>query len=347
MKGVLAVLDQVAGKNAAALIVDGVLSDLLIDPPDGFGPRPGAIYRARAMRPMKGQAGLILDLGGGDSGFLRQAKGIGMGEVFLVQVASEAEYGKAPPVSPRLQLKGRYGVLTPDAPGINISRSIRDEAVRDELELLAREVMEGADPGLGLVLRTVAAEADADALMEDLLILRQLAEAVLSDTGDQPELLVDSPDAHERAWRDWTRPLPDQVDEHPAAFADHAVLDAIEELLTPRVDLGGGASMMVEPTTALVAIDVNTGGDFSMAAGLKANLAAARDLPRQLRLRGLGGQIVVDFAPMPHKDRRNLESALKKAFRSDETDTTIVGWTPLGHLELQRKRARIPLSRLV
>ena len=96
------------------------------------------------------------------------------------------------------------------------------------------------------------------------------------------------------------------------------------------------------PTRALVAVDINTGGDTSPAAGLKANLAAAKELPRQLRLRGLGGQIVLDLAPMGKKERRGFESTLRAALRRDTTETALVGWTPLGHYELQRKRDRVP-----
>ena len=90
---------------------------------------------------------------------------------------------------------------------------------------------------------------------------------------------------------------------------------------------------------------MNTGGDFSPAAGLKANLAAARTLPRQLRLRGLGGQIVLDLAPMAKKDRKQFETTLRSAFRADTVETSLVGWTPLGHFELQRKRERLALPR--
>lgn len=102
--------------------------------------------------------------------------------------------------------------------------------------------------------------------------------------------------------------------------------------------------MYVEPTRALIAIDVNTGGDTSPAAGLKANMAAARLLPRALRLRGLGGQVVLDLAPMPKKDRRGFEAALRKAFKADSVETALVGWTPLGNYELQRQRGRAPLN---
>jgi Rne/Rng family ribonuclease len=105
--------------------------------------------------------------------------------------------------------------------------------------------------------------------------------------------------------------------------------------------------MMIEPTSAFAAVDVNTAGDFSTAAGLKANLAAMEDLPRQLRLRGLGGQIVVDLAPLAKRDRRQVESALKAALKADPVDTQVLGWTALGHLELTRRRERRPLAELL
>ena len=127
-------------------------------------------------------------------------------------------------------------------------------------------------------------------------------------------------------------------------FNRHGVTDDIDTLKRPRAPLPGGASLYIEPTRALVAVDVNTGSDTSLAAGLKANIATARDLPRQLRLRGLGGQIKLDLAPMAKKDRRGFETALRAAFKTDTEDTVLAGWTPLGHYELQRKRGRLALA---
>jgi Rne/Rng family ribonuclease len=104
--------------------------------------------------------------------------------------------------------------------------------------------------------------------------------------------------------------------------------------------------MQIEPTRALVAVDVNTGTDTSPAAALKVNIAAARDLARHLRLRGLGGQVVVDFAPMPKRDRSILDQVLKAAFKADG-EVNLAGWTTLGLYELTRKRDRLPLASLL
>ena len=121
----------------------------------------------------------------------------------------------------------------------------------------------------------------------------------------------------------------------------------IDALRDPRVDFDNGGHMMVEPTRALVAVDVNTGPDTSPAASLKTNISAARDLPRQLRLRGLGGQVVGDFAPMPKKDRAILDQVIKAAFKAEGGETNLAGWTVLGLYEMTRKRDRQPLASLL
>jgi Rne/Rng family ribonuclease len=103
--------------------------------------------------------------------------------------------------------------------------------------------------------------------------------------------------------------------------------------------------MYVEPTRALVAVDVNTGNDTSPAAALKTNLAAARALPRALRLRGLAGQISIDFVSMSKAHRKQVEQSLRASFKADPIETSLVGWTPMGLFELQRKRERPPFPK--
>lgn len=339
MKGRTVVLDEISGRKAAALVVDGQLDDLLVDGPEDV-PTPGSILRAMVGRPLKGQGGVMLTLPDGDTAFLRQTRGLSPGSALLVQVTGYAFEGKAVPVTTRLIFKGSYAIVTPDAPGLNVSRQIKDDETRDALMLLASEAE--LPEGAGLILRSASAGADEDDVLEEIRAMAALSQAVLDDAeGRQAELLVAGDDAHALAMRDWSA---DAFDDAPEAFARHGVTEMIDALREPVVALPGGASLVIEPTRALVAVDVNTGPDGSPAAGLKANIAAARALPRQLRCRGLGGQITVDFAPAPKKDRRQIEASLKSSFRQDAVDTVLAGWTPLGHFELQRKRERLPLS---
>lgn len=339
MKGSLVAFDFWKGRPAAARMVNGKLDDLLLDAPDDRIV-PGTIYRARVGRPLKGQGGAILETPDGPL-FLRQAKGLRQGEAVLVQTGTYAESGKATPAGLKLLFKSRFVMATPGAEGLNIARSIRDDERRVEL----RELLEALKPGqgIGLVIRSAAAEAEDAAVREDVLRTLKLSRKVMSEPlSGPPEKLTDGPDAAELAWREW--PAPDMSDPEPGSFARHEIDTAIEALASPRETLPGGGVMYLEPTRALTAVDVNTGGDTTPAAGLKANLAAAGALPRSLRLRGLGGQIVVDLAPLAKRDRHLVEQALTRAFRADPVETSLVGWTPLGHVELQRKRERLPLS---
>lgn len=344
MKGRVVALGQFDGRRAAALIVDGKLDDFLIEPLDDTAPVPGTIFRAICGRPLKGQGGMMLHLPDG-TGFLRAGKGLRPGQPLLVQVTGYGEPGKAVPVTARILFKSRYAIVTPDAPGINVSRSIKDDEARVRLLDIAHDVI-GDHAGAGLILRSAAKDAGDDDIAGDISLMLDLSDAVLGDAeGTAPELLVDGPDPHMLAWRDWHDwGDSDLFAEGETAFGDHGVPEMVEALKSARVTLPGGAHAYIEPTRALVAVDVNTGADTSAAAGLKANITLARELPRQLRCRGLGGQITIDFAPMPKKDRRAVEQVLKSALRGDMIDTALVGWTPLGHFELQRKRERLPVT---
>jgi Rne/Rng family ribonuclease len=173
--------------------------------------------------------------------------------------------------------------------------------------------------------------------------MQDLAHAVLADAeGKDPEALTEGDGPHGIAWREWTG-ASDVVTED-GAFENLGVLDQIDALGGALVEMGEG-TMYVEPTRAMVAVDVNTGGDTSPGAALKANLAACRALPRALRLRGLGGQISVDFVSMSKAHRKQVEQSLRASFRNDPIETSLVGWTPMGLFELQRKRERLPLAR--
>ncbi|MEM9578819.1 MAG: ribonuclease E/G [Pseudomonadota bacterium] len=339
MKGRTILLDHIGEREAAALIVDGVLEDLLID---ADAPRPGTVYRAIADRPVKGQGGMFLRTPDG-SAFLRQVKGLAPGQSLLVQVTGYAEPGKALPVTQKLLFKSRYVIVTPNAPGLNVSRSIREDTERDRLLEIAHEVLGGGD--VGVILRSCCAGAEAQEIADDIETMMALAESVMGDEGSEMETLAQGDGPHVLAWRDWGDPA--CVETRAGAFEEHGILDAIEAAQSALVPLEGGACMYVEPTRALTAVDVNTGRDASLAAGVKANLACARALPRALRLRGLGGQIVLDLAPMPKKERRGFEAALRHALKAEDIETALVGWTPLGHFELQRKRARAALAEVL
>ncbi|MEM6676670.1 MAG: ribonuclease E/G, partial [Pseudomonadota bacterium] len=246
----------------------------------------------------------------------------------------------------------RTAIFTPGNPGLNISRQIRDEDERARLLAVAEAVVKegGAtadgeaapfweDPGL--IIRSAAQGSDPRDLAAD--VRQVIAEAIRADAVAEPGPARTAPTAAEIAEREWEG----RLETGPGAFDHFGVWDAIEALRQSDAALPSGGNLRIEPAAALVAVDVNSGGDFSPAAGLKTNIEAARELPRQLRLRGLGGQVVVDFAPMAKKDRRTLEGAIKAALKRDPVETVAHGWTVMGLFELQRKRERRPLTSLI
>ena len=357
MKGRIIVLN--AQPRHAALVVDGKVEDLLLDD-DTALPMPGEIHRARIGRKIKGAA--FVELSTGQMGYLRDIKDLQGQKSLPVQIASVAEPGKAIPVERRLLIKGRNLILTPGAPGVNISRQIRDPEERERLTSALSE----PDDKTGIIVRSAAKDAPLDVLRTEYKELASRLAAALD-----PESRISEHHTPESfALREWTTPLPDMIaipdalerdvtanamlrsdpdllecvepgDGDP--FDHFGVWDEIEKLKSPRVDLPAGGWMAIEATRAMVTVDVNTGDQFSDGAGMTANLEAIRELPRQLRLRGLGGQITIDFAPIRKAHRKKIEETLKSTFRRDPIATTIAGWTPLGNFELQRKRERRPL----
>ena len=337
MKGSQIFLDHIKGRDIAALTVDGRLEDLFVE---SDGMRIGAIYRAVAQRPMKGQGGIFLTLPDG-TGYLRQAKGIAPGQNLFVQVTGVPESGKAIPVTTKLLFKSRYVIVTPDAPGVNLSRSIRDD---DERDRILEYLVDAVSPlDYGLILRSACAKASEADVIEDARAMIVTVSALLADQDQTPCLLLDGASPHELAWQEWSQEA--VVDRSENCLECSGVLDQIEALDRDDIHVGQ-TGYTIEQTRALIAVDVNSSGDTSLAAGLKANLAMARDLPRQLRLRGLGGQIAIDPAPMAKKDRKIFDSTLKAAFRQDTVQTHIHGWTAMGLVELQRARTRVPFVSL-
>lgn len=386
MKGTAIVLDTPQDRAfAAARLVDGRLEDLILGPKSGdHRPAAGSRTAAKVIRKLP-KSGAFCELENGAEGYLRDARAVEVGQTRILEVQSLPEPGKAVTLTTRLLYRGPRVILTPGAPGVNVSKKIGNSRERERLAAaveaaLRQETAGTTTPGeVGAIVRTAARNEEAEALRREVTSLvadwrdeterayrtggatpaptEPLPKGILAEWCDpRPASILASPSLFEWLSLDhpvegpsrlWGEPrLLDVLRAEPSPFDALGIWDEIDRLRAPEVALGD-ASMVIEPTRALVAVDVNTGSDFSPAAGLKTNLAAARDLPRQLRLRGLGGKVLVDFAPMPKAQRRTLEEALAKSFRPDPIETALVGWTTLGLFEIQRKRERWPLTELL
>ncbi len=373
--------------SQAALLVDGRLEDLLLGPLKGdTTPAPGEIYWAKVDRLIPNTGGAFVKLTLDQGGFLREAKGLKEGQGIIVQVSSHAEPGKATPVTSRVLYKGRRIIHTPSAPGVNVSRQITSPEERARLTSVVEETLSqyDSDPAFneivkGIIIRTAAEGASEAEIANEVGAMLRSNERLRDVTNrySPPQELYAPRHSYFLALAEWTTPAPNSIfvpprvryfdDTIPYAmhytceevtrrvqnygtdslFDHFGVWDEIERLKSPRADLPSGAWMAIEATRAMVTVDVNTAGEFGGGASLTANLEAAKEVPRQLRLRGLGGQIIFDFAPLKKTDRKRVEETLRAAFRKDPIETTLAGWTPLGNFELQRKRERRPLTELL
>ncbi|MEM7056326.1 MAG: ribonuclease E/G [Pseudomonadota bacterium] len=393
MKGRVLAIDMPSGRaSQAALIVDGRVEDLLMDSAsETTQPDIDAVSWARVDRVLPNGAGAFVQLAQDQMGFLREAKGLKAENGVLVQVIGLPEPGKAAPVTRKLLYKTRLVIHTPTAPGINVSRQIRDPEEQGRLIGIVEGWSPDPDtrePALqkywtmhsegGFIVRSAARNASDQDVLDAIscaLGMRSNHEGLTRSS--EPGKFVQARLAMDDALMEWTDPIPDMIavtnklasrlvpsgpwdglalgeDIYAAIRSDEGdpfehfgVWDEVERLQRPLVDLPSGGSMIIEATRAMVTVDVNTGDHFSQGAGMTASIEAARELPRQLRLRGLGGQVIIDFATIKKMHRKKIEEVLKTAFRKDPVPTTLAGWTPLGNFELQRKRERRPLSELL
>ena len=343
MKGRLVAVDSIGQKTVAALVVDGELTDLLIDP-DCSSNRSEGIFLAKAERLLKRQGGQFFKLPDGKSGCFRGTSTYQEGSLELVQISGVAAHGKASPLSTRITLKRRYAIGTLSAPGVNISRAISDEFERKRIHGLASAQWADAPREMGVILRSACAGQAAERIVDDLQKLIETARQMLSARAGEPRMLMKGPSAAELARRDWLDPGPCSLDEQDHAFERNDIFGLLGDYFRPEVTLPSGGSISVEPTRALTSVDVDTGSDLSSAAALRAGVEAARALPRQLRIRGVGGQVVIDFPPLTAKGRRMIHDQICTEFKRQKVVATFLGWTKLGHYEMHVRRDKIPLA---
>ncbi|MGB5594751.1 MAG: Rne/Rng family ribonuclease [Crocosphaera sp.] len=292
----------------------------------------------------------------------------------LVQVMKEPTGNKGPRLTGNVSLPGRYLVLMPNGKGVNLSRRIRSDDERSRLRALAILIKPA---GMGLLVRTEAEGKAEEAIMEDLEFLQRQWESiqvqatstgapallnrdddfiqrVLRDmySGDVNRIVVDNPSGVKRVKQhlmNWSGGRPPEgvlIDHHRESMSVlnyFRVNAAVREALKPRVDLPSGGYIIIEPTEALTVIDVNSGSFTRSATSretvLWTNSEAATEIARQLRLRNIGGVIIVDFIDMDsRRDQLKLLEHFNKALKIDKARPQISQLSELGLVELTRKR---------
>ncbi|MDO8683305.1 MAG: Rne/Rng family ribonuclease [Armatimonadota bacterium] len=303
-----------------------------------------------------------------------------VGQELLVQVVKGPRGTKGARVSTRISLPGRYLVLMPDADNSGISRKIEEGQERDRLKRIAERIR---PLGFGVIVRTEAegqSEAELRHDMEFLLrmwgqiqeksrktqapgLVHQelsLVYKIIRDVfgSDVHKMIMDSPIDYEKALElvDLMSPrMKSRIvlyDETEPIFERYAIESEIDRLLRRKVWLKSGGHLTIDETEALTTIDVNTGkfiGTTSLADTiLKTNLESATEIARQMRLRDIGGIIIIDFIDMTNpKDRQHVVTSLEKALRKDRTRTKISNISPLGLVEMTRKRTGETITEVI
>ncbi len=309
------------------------------------------------------------------------------GEEILVQVIKDPIGEKGARLSANVTIPGRLAVLVPNTPGIALSRRIDNEEVRARLLKMGETMIaEGGDrlvPGAGYILRTATVDATLADLKEDAERLAEAWRPVLTkrQSAKAPATLYHDLDPVERTLRDMvrvdtTRVLIDDMVAVEAAraycrrampeaearieffnepgplFDLYNLEDEIHLLTHPKVPLPSGGWITIEGTEALTAIDVNS-GSFTQSTGLeetsfKVNREAAEEIGRQVRLRGIGGLIVVDFIHLSEPENiSKVLDVLAESISRDHTPTQISPMSEFGLVEITRKRVREPIVKLM
>ena len=306
----------------------------------------------------------------GHSGFTISEK-VKKGDDVLVQIVKEPRGLKGARISTNISLPGRYLILMPTGKYSGVSRKIDSADERNRLKAVMKRIR---PEGMATVVRTAAAGVSEAELIADLGVLIRMWHGILETykraaspsllhrdmnlvykaardfiTADVDKVLIDDEEEYRKV-REFLQLLgPQHLDrvQHynhgRDLFDDYKISEELQRLMKPKVNLPSGGSIVIESTEALTVIDVNsgkfTGGKNLEDTIVKTNIEAAAEIARQVRLRDIGGIIVVDFIDMSSESARNkVIRALEDGLRRDRTRATIQSFSNLGLLEFTRKR---------
>ena len=296
------------------------------------------------------------------------------GQKLMVQVVREPFAGKPPTVTTYFSLPGRYLVLMPGADSAGISRKIQDEGQRDRLKKMVEEL--SPPEGFGLIVRTAGVGQSKTELQRDLRYLLRLWDSIQRSsrstefpgrvyrerdlvirtmrdyfTQDIDEVWIDSSDTYDRALEFVADVMPAKAKvlqlytgDRPL-FSKFNLEEQIESIYKRRVPLKTGGEIVIDGTEALTAIDVNSKGapkqGDSEENATQTNLEAAAEIARQLRLRDLGGLVVIDFIDMmAARNQKKVEKAIRDAMKPDRAKYDVTRISKLGLLEIARQRIK-------
>ncbi len=304
------------------------------------------------------------------------------GQELLVQVVKDPLGSKGARLTTHITIPSRYLVFLPDAGNVGVSSKIEAETERQRLKQIVQDAIQPQDSG-GYIVRTAAEGASAEALQQDRVFLRKLWQSIqervataapgsmvhedltlslraLRDMASSAieKVRIDSRESYLRAIEFTQQYIPEithTLEHYPGErpiFDLYAVEDEIQKALERKVQLKSGGYLIIDQTEALTTIDINTGafvGSRNLEETIfKTNLEAAQAIARQLRLRNLGGIIIIDFIDMTQEEHKQLvRRALERSLEKDHAKSHISGVSALGLVEMTRKRTRESLEHIL
>ncbi len=298
------------------------------------------------------------------------------GQELMVQVVKDPIANKGARLTTQLAVASRYMVLMPNNDHVGISQRIGELDERERLKCIIEAIRSAQCPGKGFIARTAAEGVTREIIDADVKVLVRMWDKILTKRREAncPEIVYQEIPLHIRVIRDLASPSLERIyidheetftrvssfvadflpefserlvyyDESRTLFDRFGVEDEIDRALDRKVLLKSGGYLLIEQTEAMITIDVNTGaylGVHSLEETVfRTNLEAAQAIPRQLRLRNLGGIIVIDFIDMEQEDhQRQVMRVLEKACETDGAKIRLEGFSSLGLVQMSRKRTR-------
>ena len=363
------------------LLDNGILQEFLVERAMSAH-LVGSIFLGRVSNVVKGIQAAFIDIGLAQNAFLYlgDSKDLTEGASVMIQITKDPRGTKGPTASREITFPGHYVVLFPFADYIGISRKITDETERNRLHAVAETYK---PEGMGIVLRTEAAGMDPEVLKEDIegLVAEWNIVAARAKLSKAPSFLHRELDLSVRMVRDYlTKDVKEIVTDNPVTFqrirsllsrmkgTEETVLrlwegsedvfsafglgETLASMADRRVELPGGGYLIIDHTEAMTVIDVNSGsysGKNSLEDTImEINRKAAREIAHQLRLRDIGGIIVVDFIDMhSEENRQEVLSVLEAAFVGDKMRPRVQDITVLNLVEITRKKSRQNLEAIL
>lgn len=387
-----------AQETRVALVQGGAVQEVYVQRASRHG-LTGNIYKGRVQRVLPGMQAAFVEIGLERTAFLHvadmlppQADGapapqitqlLHEGQDVLVQILKDPLGTKGARLTTLLSVPSRYLVLLPYEKHVGVSARIEDENERMRLKTALEGIQAALAPEFGIIARTAAESADADALANDVRFLLRLWGAVSEQArsaqagqlvhGDLPlsmrilrdlmgteveRVRIDNAEECRRV-RQFAQvfvptaaPRIEWYDSPAPIFDLYGVEDDINRALERRVELKSGGHLVIDQTEAMTTVDVNTGAYIGHRnleeTVLKTNLEAAQAIARQLRLRNLGGIVILDFIDMKSEEHRaQVMRALQRALELDHARTQVYPFSPLGLVEMTRKRSRESLGHIL